>query len=240
MHVSWVSGTPYAHALLRHGRADRQRGLRRRGEPPSSTTSPRTSRPAERSGRSGRPSEAGRRAGIPTGHAAARPHARGCDALPPPRGRALARGRPLEPRRRPPRRSATTARSRPPTTSRRGEARLLGGDGRDGLDPGARRGRSPRRGARGRRVLQALRHLVRSAGGRRSRSDLRGRLCGGDGLRRARGLGDGATGGRLDARPSATPTTSPSRSGRCSAATASDARRRPGLARRTSTCTRSG
>ena len=134
----------------------------------------------------------------PRQNPAALPHAGGCDALPPPLGRALARGRPLEPGRRPPR-PARRRRAAGGPPRRDGRGRLLGRDGWDGLDSGARRGRPPRRGASGRRILQALRHLVRSAGGRRSRSDLRGRLCGGDGLRRPRGLGDGASGGRLDA-----------------------------------------
>ena len=48
-------------------------------------------------------------------------------------------------------------------------------------------------------VLQALRHLVRRARGRRPGPDLRGRLRGGDGVRRARGLGDGEARGGLDA-----------------------------------------
>ena len=42
MHVSWVSGAPYAYALLRHGRRVGDRDVRRGRRRPCSTTSPRT------------------------------------------------------------------------------------------------------------------------------------------------------------------------------------------------------
>ena len=100
--------------------------------------------------------------------------------------------------------------------------------------------RPTRRGPSRRRLLPAVRELVRRARGRRPRADLRGRLRRRDGLRRARGLGDRAARAAdwmLTFRYTYDVAFSPhTLLGRYGFRTP---RRRPGLARRTSTCTRS-
>ena len=117
---------------------------------------------------------------------------------------------------------------------------VMGGHGRHGVDPGARRGGRARRSAPRRRVLRTVRALVRRAGGRRSRADLRGRVRRADGVRRARGLGDRGARRRLAAHLPLQPTTSRSASARCSAGTGSARAAPTRRRRRTSTCTRSG
>src|SRR3954467_14964085 len=71
MHVSWVSGAPYAYALLRHGRRTGTTSTSQL-QRPCSTTSPRISRRRASTGRSGRATGAGRGAGIPTTRARTR------------------------------------------------------------------------------------------------------------------------------------------------------------------------
>src|SRR5581483_10815793 len=175
----------------------RQRGVRaRRGE---------RARPHRRRPRSGRdllaPVDARPRldVGLAPGRAPrARAHDHRRGALPPSRRRPLGGGRTVEPRRRAPVAARRRrARRRVPPRDRRGAR--LGGNRGHVVDPRARRRGRARRGAARGRVLRGVRALVRRAGGHRPRADLRGRLRGGRGVRRARGLGDGAPRGRLDA-----------------------------------------
>ena len=160
MHVSWVSGVPYAYALLRHGQRVGNDDVRRGGHV---RPRPRRRQPDARRHLLG-PVDRDPRLDVGL---ASRPlpppraNARRRDAVPAPRERACVettqavvdRGGRGQSGRRPAhaarRRRATR---RPPRRDRRGG--VLGGDCRDGLDPGARRGRAPRRRAARRRVLR--------------------------------------------------------------------------------------
>ena len=130
MHVSWVSGAPYAYALLRHGRrvGDAEYVARGRGRARPHRRQPHA-RPG-RSGRNGRATAAGRGAGTPTTRAPTRARS------PTPRCSCSApEGAGRRPRARistsPGAHSATTERCQPPCTSR--PATAVSWDGTAGM-----------------------------------------------------------------------------------------------------------
>ena len=185
MHVSWVSGVPYAYALLRHGRRVGNEEYVRAAEAVldhiaanldagRDVLAAMDARPRLDVGLASRPR--------------ARPlaHARRRRAVHAPRRRALGGGRALESRRRARARSATTARCQPRTTLETGDAC------RGTARPACRGSRRWSRRATSRRPRRAGAYyaqfdtLVRRARGRRPRADLRGRLRRAHGVRRAR------------------------------------------------------
>ena len=239
MHVSWVSGAPYAYALLRHGRRVGNADYVAAAEAvldhiagnltPGGTYWPQWTH--DRGWTWGwHPDRDARctRARSPTRRSS-------CCAR-------AALGRRPRARTSPSRcaRSARTARSRPRYHVATGDAVLVGGHGRHGVDPRARRGgpSSTRRGAPA-RTTRGFDHWYGAP------EDVDLAPTSEDGyaavmaVRRARGLGDGAARGRLDADVPLHLRRRLLAGARRSAATASaraaPTRRRP----RTSTCTRS-
>ena len=239
MHVSWVSGAPYAYALLRHGRRVGNDEYVAAAEavldhiagnltPGRDVLAAVDARPRLDLGLASRIHAAPTRARSPTRRSS-------CSA-------------PAAAGRRPRARTSTS-----PLRTQRDDGALpaahhvetgdaVSWEGTAGMswipalvEAGEHDAAAPRR-----RVLRALRHVVRRAGGRRPRADLRGRLRRGDGVRRARGLGDGAPRRRLAAHLPLLVRRRLPRARRSSAATtsarAAPTRRRP----RTSTCTTSG
>ena len=197
MHVSWISGVPYAYALLRHGRRVGNDDYVRAAEAVLDhvAVEPRAGRHVLAAVDARSRLDVGLAPRPPRAHARTLADATLFMLRAGGRWEAAARSN-VDVALRTQREDGALPSAHSLET---GDA--LSWEGTAGMSwiPRARRSRPPRRGAARGRVLRAVRHVVRRARGRRPRAELRGRLRGRHGVRRARGLGERAPCRRLDA-----------------------------------------